>query len=113
MSRPNTRRKQKERKQSKPLNLSAICACILYTHVMSILAQLLGHGSAGLGPGQFSWDKPPPSPASSSSSPFPVQSVDTFCGDKVAQQLAKPPLSERRHEKEMQPDIRNGFKGEK
>lgn len=81
---------------------------------MSILAQLLGQRSAGLGPGQFSWDKPPPSPASSSSSPpFPVQSVDTFCGDKVAQQLAKPPLSERRHEKEMQPDIRNGFKGEK
>lgn len=66
---PNTRRKQKERKQSKPLNLSAICAFILYTHVRSILAQLLGQGSAGLGPGPFSWDNPPPF-STSSSSPF-------------------------------------------
>lgn len=49
--------------QSKPLNLSAICARILYTHVMSILAQLLGQGSAGLGPGPFSRDHPPSTPA--------------------------------------------------
>lgn len=63
-------------KQSKPSNLSAICAHILYTHVMSILAQLLGQGSAGLGPGPFSRDPPlhppthPPPPASPPPSPF-------------------------------------------
>lgn len=55
----DTSGKQCKRKQSKPLNLSAICARILYTHVMSILAQLLGQRSAGLGPGPFSRDNPP------------------------------------------------------
>lgn len=55
---------------------------------MSILAQLLGQGSAGLGPGPFSRDNPPRTAtttttasllASSLSAPFPlpVQSVDT------------------------------------
>lgn len=88
MSCLDTSRKQWKRKQSKPLNLSAICAHILYTHVMSILAQLLGQGSAGLGPGPFSRDTPPslpthspppPSLASLLNAPFPlpVQSVDT------------------------------------
>lgn len=71
----DTSRKQWKGKQSKPLNLSAICAHILYTHVMSILAQLLGQGSAGLGPGPFSRDTPPPPtpppPLASSFSPPP------------------------------------------
>lgn len=67
---PGYQQKTIEGKQSKPLNLSAICAHILYTHVMSILAQLLGQGSAGLGPGPFSRDNPPTPPPSPPPSPF-------------------------------------------
>lgn len=88
---------------------------------MSILAQLLGQGSAGLGPGPFSRDTPPPPtpppPLASSFStppfPLPVQSVDAVWGDKVAQRLSKPSLCKDDHKKKKtQSAIRNLLKKE-